>query len=172
MRDHRLDSMFRQIAAKLEELACGAAPEDITGSTTVRAATGLIAGICLNNTTFTDESAWSMLDEIQKRTVVHFRPESKFADWLERDLAEKKLREEAETDEDRAFREHIQRATEDRYIIEIEMRASLVEAVAVLAKRSSVDAMHAFAEDYEEAYQMAWALHEVGAVIEKMGIKP
>lgn len=172
MRDHRLDSMFRQIAAKLEELACGAAPEDITGSTTVRAATGLIAGICLNNTTFTDESAWSMLDEIQKRTVVHFRPESKFADWLERDLAEKKLREEAETDEDRAFREHIQRATEDRYIIEIEMRASLVEAVAVLAKRSSVDAMQAFAEDYEEAYQMAWALEEFGSALEKMGIKP
>ena len=172
MRDYRSEPMHRQIASKLVQLASGAAPEDIAGSTTVRAATGLIAGICLNNTSFSDESAWSLLDEVQKRTVVHFRPESKFADWLERDLAEKTLREEAETDEDRAFREHIERATEDRYMIEIEMRASLVEAVAVFAKRSSVDALQAFAEDYEEAYQMAWALHEVGAAIEKMGIKP
>ncbi|PZU25050.1 MAG: hypothetical protein DI589_02345 [Shinella sp.] len=172
MRDHRLDPMYRQIASKLEELVCGAAPEDITGSTTVRAATGLIAGICLNNTTFTDASAWSMLDEVQKRTVVHFRPASKFADWLGRDLAEKKLREEAETDEDRAFREHIERATEDRYIIEIEMRASLAEAVAVLAKRSSVDALKAFTDDDEEAYRMAWALQEVGSSLEEMGIKP
>ncbi|MNF15016.1 hypothetical protein D3C80_2174430 [compost metagenome] len=54
----------------------------------------------------------------------------------------------------------------------MEMRASLVEAVAVLAKRSSVGAMRAFAEDNEEAYRMAWALQEFGSALEKMGIKP
>ena len=172
MRDIRLDPMFRQIAGKDEELRCGTAPTEIKGSTTIRAATGLIAGINLNNTTFTDEFAWSMLDEVQKRTVVHFRPMSKYAAWLERDLADKNLREDAETNEQRAFREHIERATEDRYVIEMEMRASLAEAIAVLAKRSSVDAMKAFTDDDEEAFRMAWALKEVGSVLEKMGIKP
>lgn len=172
MRDHRLDPMFRQIASKFEEVLCGAPPESISGSTTVRAATGLIARINLNNVKLTDEAAWSKLDEVQKRTVVHFRPESKFAAWLERDLAEKKLREDDETDEERAFREHIERATEDRYVIEIEMRASLAEAMAVLANRSSVDGMKAFTDDDEEAYRAAWALREVGSVLEKMGIKP
>lgn len=172
MRDHRLDPMFRQIATKFEELLCGTAPENIAGSTTVRAATGLIAGMSLNNVNFADEDAWSMLDEVQKRTVVHFRPASKYAAWLERDLDEKKLREDAETDEQRSFRQYIEWQTEMTYCIEIEMKARLVEAMAVLAKRSSMDVMKTFADDDEEAYRMAWALQEVGSVLEKMGIKP
>lgn len=172
MRDYRLHEMFCQLAAKVEEFRCGTAPEDIGGSTTVRAATGLIAGINLNNTTFTDEFAWSMLDEVQKRTVVHFRPASKYAAWLERDLDEKKLREDAETDEQRSFRQYIEWQAETTYCIEIEMKARLAEAIAVLAMRSSVDDMKAFTDDDEEAYRMAWALREVGSVLEKVGIKP
>lgn len=172
MRDHRLDPMFCQIAAKDEELRCGTAPRDISGSTTVRAATGLIAGINLNNTTFTDEDAWSMLDEVQKRTVVHFRPASKYAAWLERDLEEKKLREDAETDQQRSFRQYIEWQTETTYCLELEMKARLAEAIAVLAKRSSIDGMKAFTDDDEEANRMAWALQEVGSALEKMGIKP
>lgn len=172
MRDHRLDPMFKEIAAKLEELACGIAPEDIKGSTTVRAATGLIAGLCLNNTKFEDDSAWSMLDLVQKRTVVHFRPESKYAEWFNRDLEEQKLHEEAETEQQRSFRRYMEWQTETTYCLELEMKARLAEAIAVLAKRSSVDGMKAFSDDEEEAYRMAWALQQVGSALEKMGIKP
>lgn len=138
----------------------------------MRAATGLIVGISLNNTTFTDEGAWSMLDEIQKRTVVHFRPVSKYAAWLESDLEDKRLREVAQTDEQRSFRQYIEWQTETTYCMEFELKARLAEAIAVLAKRSSVDAMRAFTNDDEEAFRMAWALQEVGSALEKMGIKP
>jgi hypothetical protein len=164
--------MFRQIAAKVEELACGVSPERITGSTTVRAATGLIAGVSLNNVEFADEDAWSMLDEIQKRTVVHFRPTSKYADWFENDLIERKLKQESESPQQRAFRQYLERSTEMRYVIEIEMRASLAEAMAVLAKRSSVSGMRPFADDDEEAVRMACAVQEVGSFLKEMGLQP
>ncbi|TAW50615.1 DUF7706 family protein [Rhizobium leguminosarum] len=172
MRDIRLDAMFQQVAAKAEELRCGTAPEELIGSPTVRAAAGLIAGISLNSTTFTDKGAWSMLDEVQKRTVVHFRPVSKYAAWLESDLEEKRLREDAETDEQRSFRQYIEWQTETTYCMEFELKSRLAEAIAVLAKRSSVDAMRAFADDDEEALRMARALKEVGSALEKMGITP
>ena len=172
MRDYRLHEMFHQIAAKYEDLRRGTAPEEIKGSTTVRAATGLIAGINLNNTTFTDEDAWSMLDEVQKRTVVHFRPVSKYAAWLERDLEEKKLREDTETEQQRSFRRRMEWQTETTYCFEIVMKARLAEAIAVLAKCSSIDAMRAFTDDEEEAFRMAWALKEVGSALKKMGLKP
>lgn len=172
MRDYRLHEMFHQIAAKYEELINSDAPERICGSTTIRAATGLIAGISLNDVTFTDEDAWSMLDEVQKRTVVHFRPVSKYAAWLERDLEEKKLREDTETERQRSFRRRMEWQTEMTYCLEIVMKARLAEAIAVLAKRSSIDVMRAFTDDEEEAFRMAWALKEVGSALEKMGLKP
>lgn len=172
MRDICLNPMFLQIANKLEELLNGAAPETVTGSTTVRAATGLIAGIGLNNVHFADEDAWSLLDEMQKRTVVHFRPVSKYAAMLERDLADKRLREEAETEQQRSFRRRIEWQSEMTYGLEIGLKAPLAEALAVLAKRSSIDALKAFAGDDEEAFRMAWALKEVGSTLEKMGLKP
>ncbi|MFL0693692.1 MAG: hypothetical protein ACJLUP_16810 [Agrobacterium tumefaciens] len=167
-----MNPMFLQIANKLEELLNGAAPETVTGSTTVRAATGLIAGIGLNNVHFADEDAWSLLDEMQKRTVVHFRPVSKYAAMLERDLADKRLREEAETEQQRSFRRRIEWQSEMTYGLEIGLKAPLAEALAVLAKRSSIDALKAFAGDDEEAFRMAWALKEVGSTLEKMGLKP
>lgn len=170
MRDYRLNPMFQQIAAKVEELACGIAPKRITGSTTVRAATGLIAGLGLNNVEFTDGDAWEMLDEIQKRTVVHFRPTSKYAHWFENDLFEQKLKEERESPQQRAFRERLQRTTEMGYMIEMEMKASLAEALAMLARRSSVSGMEPFAEDDEEAVRMACALQEVGAYLKEAGL--
>lgn len=170
MRDYRSDPMFRQIATKIEQLACGVAPERISGSTTVRAAAGLIAGIGLNNVEFTDEDAWSMLDEIQKRTVVHFRPTSKFAEWFENDLFQQRVEQENESPQQRAFREWLNRTTEMGYVIEMEMKAPLAEALAVLAKRSSVSGMKPFAEDDEEAVRMACAVQEVGAYLKEMGL--
>ncbi|MCZ8158309.1 MAG: hypothetical protein O9256_00190 [Rhizobiaceae bacterium] len=172
MRDICLNPMFRQIASKFEELLNGAAPGTITGSTTVRAATGLIAGIGLNNVAFADEDAWSLLDEVQKRTVVHFRPVSKYAAWLERDLADKRLREEAETEQQRSFRRRMEWQNEMTYSLEIGLKAPLAEALAVLALRSSVGALRAFAGDHEEACRMAWALQELGSALGDMGLNP
>lgn len=171
MRDYRMDPLFGQIATKVEELRCGTAPSEITGSTTARAATGLIAGIGLNNVELDDEEAWAMLNVVQKQTVVHFRPVSKYAGWLESDLIQKKLKEASETLEQRAFRERLERSTEDRYVVEIEMRASLAEAIAVLAKRYSVEQMEPFADDEEEAWRMVRAVQAVGAVFSEIGLK-
>lgn len=172
MKDYRLEPMFSQIATKVEELICGVSPERITGSTTVRAATGLIAGVGLNNVEFADEDAWSMLDEIQKRTVIHFRPTSKYAVWFENDLIERKLKEESESPRQREFRLWLERTTETRYTIEVEMQESLAEAMAVLAKRSSANGMMPFAGDEEEALRMAAAVQKVGSVLKEMGLKP
>lgn len=172
MRDICLNLMFRQIATKFEELLNGAAPETITGSTTVRAATGLIAGVGLNNVSFAAEDAWSLLDEVQKRTVVHFRPVSKYAAWLERDLADKRLREGAKTEHQRSFRRRIEWQSEMTYGLGIGLKAPLAEALAVMAKRSSIDALKAFAGDSEEACRMAWALQELGSALGEMGLNP
>lgn len=80
--------MFDQIARKVEEIATGTPPEEIGGSTTVRAAVGLIVGKCLNNVEFSDRQAWGMLDEVQREAVVHHRPKSKYAKWLAKEKAE------------------------------------------------------------------------------------
>ncbi len=87
--------MFHQIATKVEEIATGTPPEEIKGSTTVRVAVGLIIGKCLTNVEFSDQQGWEMLDEVQKKAVVHHRPKSKYARWLAKEEAEdRRLTEE------------------------------------------------------------------------------
>lgn len=87
--------MFHQIATKVEEIATGTPPEQIKGSTTVRVAVGLIVGKCLTNVEFSDRQAWEMLDEVQRKAVVHHRPKSKYARWLAKEVADdRRLSEE------------------------------------------------------------------------------
>ncbi len=82
--------MFDQIARKVEEYMTGTPAVEISGSTTVRIAVGLIVNKCLTNTEFDDDEAWARLDRAQRQAVAHHRPKSKFARWLEEELRQEK----------------------------------------------------------------------------------
>lgn len=71
------NSMYRQIKEKVEGIAAGHfTTENLTGSTTVRLAVGLIFNRLEDtNPTLSDPiDAWERLDEVQRAAVRDFRP--------------------------------------------------------------------------------------------------
>lgn len=168
--------MFNQIATKVEEIATGTPPEQIKGSTTVRIAVGLIVGRCLTNTEFEDREAWEMLDDVQKKAVVHHRPKSKFAEWFDQDIERQRQaaidRDQNESPIAKQWRQRIERSMMDSYIIEMEMKEPLAKALAVFCKRSCIDGVRRFAENEEEAWRMLWAIEELRLALKHVGLSP
>lgn len=167
--------MHHQIATKVEEISTGTPPNEIKGSTTVRAAVALITGRKLHQDDFDEDQLWDMLDDVQKRVVVHYRPLSKFAQWFDEEQERQVERYAQASPAARKLFQRIQEAKIVTHVIELELKQPLAEALALFCKRAFIERVKPFAEEKEgdsEAWMMLHALEELRLALKVAGFSP
>ncbi|MBZ9788533.1 hypothetical protein K9B32_00040 [Rhizobium sp. 3T7] len=141
----------------------------------MRAAVALITGRKLHRDDFDEDQLWDMLDDVQKRVVVHYRPLSKFAQWFDEEQERQVERYAQASPAARKLFQRIQEAKIVTQVIELELKQPLAEALALFCKRAFIERVKPFAEEKEgdsEAWMMLHALEELRLALKVAGFSP